>query len=146
MRERGVLYDWGKRRVKRLEQRAKRYCRHVARALPFGGAKKRGYLAAIKQDVLRYLSEHPWDGEEKLREVFGSPEQIAAAFVSEMPYEEINNRFRARNRALFIVSVAVILALLLLVGMIVYLIIRNQQDMDGYFVVTSAVSGRRSLL
>lgn len=124
--------------MKRLERSASAYCRQVAKKLPFGGAKRRSYLLSLRQDALGYLSTHPWAEPAELREVFGSPEQIAVAFVSEMSYEEINDRFRARNRVLFLVSAAVVLSLLLLGAMIVYLIVRNRQDMDGHMIVTAA--------
>lgn len=133
--------------MKRLERRADAYCRQVAKKLPFGGAQKRAYLLALRHDALGYLSTHPWAEPRELAEVFGSPEQIAVAFVSEMSYEEINARFRARNRVLALVSAAVVISLLLLGAMIVYLVIRNRQDMDGHFVVTAAaVRGRRWIL
>lgn len=124
--------------MKQLERRAAAYCRAVAKKLPIGGSRKKAYLQNLRTDVDAYLSNHPWAEPRELRSVFGEPEQIAVSFVSEMSYEEINAKFRARNRALRLVSAAVVLALLMLVGMIVYLILRNKQDMEGYFVVTEA--------
>ncbi len=124
--------------MKQLERRAAAYCRQVGKKLPIGGGRKKAYLQNLRTDVTAYLSTHPWAEQAELRSVFGEPEQIAVSFVSEMPYEEINAKFRARNRALRLVSAAVVLALLMLVGMIVYLILRNKQDMEGYFVVTEA--------
>ena len=124
--------------MKQLERRARQYCRRVAKKLPFGGEKRKRYLESLQQDVNGYLSDHPWADAEELARVFGQPEQIAVAFVSEMSYAEINARFRARNRALWIVSGAVALAMLLLAAMIVYMIIRNRQDMNGHLVVTAA--------
>lgn len=124
--------------MKRLEQRAAVYCRQVAKKLPFSGERKQTYLENLQIDVLAYLSSHPWADEQELVAQFGSPEEIAVAFVSEMSYEEINKRFRARNRVVKLVLLALGIALASLAAMIVYLIIRNRQDMDGHFIVTAA--------
>ena len=124
--------------MKQLEQRAAAYCRKVAKKLPFSGERKRAYLENLRNDVLGYLSSHPWANADELAEQFGTPEAIAVAFVSEMSYAEINERFRARNRVVHLVLLALGSSLLALVGMIIYLIIRNQQDMDGHFIVTAA--------
>lgn len=123
--------------MKQLEQRAAAYCRKVAKKLPFSGERKRAYLENLRNDVLGYLSSHPWANADELAEQFGTPEAIAVAFVSEMSYAEINERFRARNRVVHLVLLALGFSLLALVGMIIYLIIRNQQDMDGHFIVTA---------
>lgn len=124
--------------MKQLEQRAAAYCRKVAKKLPFSGERKRAYLENLRNDVLGYLSSLPWANADELAEQFGTPEAIAVAFVSEMSYAEINERFRARNRVVHLVLLALGFSLLALVGMIIYLIIRNQQDMDGHFIVTAA--------
>ena len=124
--------------MKRLEQRAAVYCRQVAKKLPFSGERKRAYLDNLRNDVLGYLSSHPWADLDELAAQFGTPEAIAVAFVSEMSYEEINKRFRARNRVVKLVLLALGIALAALAAMIVYLIIRNRQDMDGHFIVTAA--------
>ena len=132
--------------MKRLDRRAAAYCRRVAKALPFGGPRKRDYLERLRGDVRSWLSTHPWAEEGELAETFGSPEQIAAAFLSEMPYEELNARIRARKRVVRLVLLALGLALLLVIAALVYMILRNRQDMDGHFIVTQALLGRRSVL
>ena len=128
--------------MKRLERRAAGYCRAVARALPFSGRRKRDYLENLRSDVLGYLASHPWADRDELTEQFGAPEDIASAFVAEMSYPEINRRFRARNRVVRLVLLALGIALLALAGMIVYLILRNRQDMDGHLVVTGMLLWR----
>ena len=125
--------------MKQLDRVAKLYCRHVRAKLPFGGKSRSAYLAHLRQDVLTYLSTHPWAKQTELEEIFGSPEDIALSFLSELSYAEIMDRIRARNRAVRIVSSAACVALLLLIAMIIYMLIRNRQDMDGHFVITQAI-------
>ena len=124
--------------MKQLERRAAAYCRRIGRKLPFGGQRKQDYLQSLQEDVGRYLSAHPWAKPEGLAETFGSPEQIAVAFLSEMDDREIYRRISARKRVVRLVFSGLVLALLLLTAALVYMILRNEQDMDGHFIITQA--------
>lgn len=134
--------------MKQLERRAAAYCRRIGRKLPFGGQRKQDYLQSLQEDVGRYLSAHPWAKPEELTETFGSPEQIAVAFLSEMDDREIYRRISARKRVVRLVFSGLVLALLLLTAALVYMILRNEQDMDGHFIIIQAcgwVQGRIGL-
>lgn len=134
--------------MKQLERRAAAYCRRIGRKLPFGGQRRQDYLQSLQEDVGRYLSAHPWAKPEELTETFGSPEQIAVAFLSEMDDREIYRRISARKRVVRLVFSGLVLALLLLTAALVYMILRNEQDMDGHFIITQAcgwVQGRIGL-
>ena len=124
--------------MKQLERRAAAYCRRIGRKLPFGGQRKQDYLQSLQEDVGRYLSAHPWAKPEELAETFGSPEQIAVAFLSEMDDREIYRRISARKRVVRLVFSGLVLALLLLTAALVYMILRNEQDMDGHCIITQA--------
>lgn len=124
--------------MKQLDQRAAAYCRRIGRKLPFGGQRKQDYLQSLQEDVGRYLSAHPWAKPEELAETFGTPEQIAVAFLSEMDDKEIYLRISARKRVVRLVFSGLVLALLLLSAALVYMILRNEQDMDGHFIITQA--------
>lgn len=124
--------------MKQLERRAAAYCRRIGRKLPFGGQRRQDYLQSLQEDVGRYLSAHPWAKPEELTETFGSPEQIAVAFLSEMDDREIYRRISARKRVVRLVFSGLVLALLLLSAALVYMILRNEQDMDGHFIITQA--------
>ena len=124
--------------MKQLERRAAAYCRRIGRKLPFGGQRKQDYLQSLQEDVGRYLSAHPWAKPEELAETFGTPEQIAVAFLSEMDDKEIYLRISARKRVVRLVFSGLVLALLLLTAALVYMILRNEQDMDGHFIITQA--------
>ncbi len=89
---------------------AKRYIFRVSRRMPVGGKQKREFLAALQEDVEQYILENPSATRAQLEAQFGSPDDIAADFIAQMPYREINDKFRARNR---IVAVAVAVALVI---------------------------------
>ena len=124
--------------MKRLDRRAASYCRRVAGKLPFGGRRKREYLRSLRADVRGYLSNHPWAEPEELAEAFGTPERIAAAFLSEMDDAELYRRVHLRRRVIRLVLLGLGLALLLLTAALAYMILRNRQDMDGHFIVTQS--------
>lgn len=122
--------------MKLLDKRAAAYCAEVAKALPFRGRKRAAYLESLRQDADEYLRGHPWATGSDLAERFGEPSEIAAAFIAEMPEEEINAKIRYRKRVVTIVIAAAVLALLLVAVGIVLMYLRNAQDMSGYYVFT----------
>ena len=124
--------------MKQLERRAAAYCRRIGRKLPFGGQRKKDYLQSLQEDVGRYLSAHPWAKPEELVETFGSPEQIAVAFLSEMDDDEIYRRISARKRVVRLVILGLGLAIGMLAAALIYMILRNKQDMEGHFIITQA--------
>lgn len=86
-----------------------RYMRRVAHGMPVGGTQKRQFLGELKDDITRYIEENPDATPSQLERQFGSPDDIAADFISQMPYREINCKFHIRTRMF---TVAVIAALL----------------------------------
>ena len=123
------------RPTKPLERRQKAFCRKVARRLPIGGRRKRSFLSQIRRSVGDYLANHPWADEAEIREQFGSPEELAVSFVSEMTYGEINRAFRIRRR-IFLMTAAVAVTALLLLGAAVWqMISENRNEVQGYYEI-----------
>ena len=124
--------------MKQLDRQAAAYCRRIGRELPFGGQRKWDYLQSLQDDVGRYLSAHPWAKPEELAETFGTPEQIAVAFLSEMDDKEIYRRISARKRVVRLVILGLGLAIGMLAAALLYMILRNKYDMEGHFIITQA--------
>ena len=76
----------------------KRYYRQVASWLPCGGKTKRDMMARIRATVDAYIAEHPAADLAAIQARFGTPQQIAAAFVDEMETEELLQRINYRNK------------------------------------------------
>ena len=76
----------------------KRYYRQVASWLPCGGKTKREMMARIRATVDAYIAEHPAADLAAIQARFGTPQQIAAAFVDEMETEELLQRINYRNK------------------------------------------------
>ncbi len=116
---------------------AKQYCRRVRKQLPVGGKQKRMYLETMYQRVLEYLETAERTDEAALEAHFGDPENIALAFLGEMPYQEISRKFRFRNRVIAIVLAVAILALAGITVMLCQIKEYNQAN-HGYWAVSDA--------
>lgn len=138
MKALAVSCNTGRSAMKQLDRQAAAYCRRIGRELPFGGQRKWDYLQSLQDDVGRYLSAHPWAKPEELAETFGTPEQIAVAFLSEMDDKEIYRRISARKRVVRLVILGLGLAIGMLAAALIYMLLRNMQDMDGHFIITQA--------
>ena len=60
------------------------------------------------------------------------------AFLSEMDDNEIYRRISARRRVVRLVILGLGLAIGMLAAALVYMILRNKQDMEGHFIITQA--------
>ena len=78
----------------------KHYYRQVSAWLPCGGRLKKQLMSSITATVDGYLAEHPEADFAALQAHFGSPQQIASAFVDEMETEELLNALRIRRKSL----------------------------------------------
>ncbi len=65
------------------------YIRRVSRCMPVGGNEKKQFLAALQENVSCFLRENPSAGLAQLNAHFGSPDDIAADFIAQMPYRQI---------------------------------------------------------
>ncbi len=111
---------------------ARQYLHCVSRGMPIHGKQKRQFLAALEEDVIRYIEENPDASASQIQEQFGSPDDIAADFIDQMPHGQIRKKFRVRNRIL----VVVIIVALFIVGIwsvAVSIALDNAEDeRDGY--------------
>lgn len=85
----------------------KQYYRAVASWLPCGGRLKKQLMGNITATVDNYLADHPEADFAALQAHFGTPQQIAAAFVDEMGTEELLIKLHMRNRIIRIVLLCV---------------------------------------
>ena len=78
----------------------KNYYRRVSAWLPCRGAQKKLIMDNITNTVESYLAEHPEADFAALQAHFGTPEQIASAFVDEMGTGELLNALKVRRKLL----------------------------------------------
>lgn len=88
----------------------KNYYRRVSAWLPCRGPQKKRIMDHITDTVESYLAEHPETDFVALQAHFGTPEQIASAFVDEMGTDELLNALKVRRN---LVKIAFICAFVL---------------------------------
>ena len=105
----------------------KQYYRQIQSWLPCGGRLKRRMMASITANIEGYLAEHPHLDFAALQSHFGTPQQIAAAYVDDMDTSELLSAIHNRRKILLsvvygvtaIVAIwAVIMLILLIVGLL----------------------------
>ncbi len=116
-------------------EQASRYVRRVSRRMPVGGSMKKQFLDKLREDVTQCLETEPGATQEQLELLFGSPDDIAADFIPQMSYREINDKFRVRNR---IVSTVIVVAILVvgIWGVAVSIAVENAQSISNGFIET----------
>lgn len=90
------------------------YYRQTVRMLPCARKIRAGLRERLRADITDYLSEHPDATAQTLREQFGSPESIAAAYVETMGAEELLQKLRLHDR--IVRGVIAVLAIASLIG------------------------------
>lgn len=90
----------------------KGYYRQIRSWLPCGGKMKRTLMASITATIDGYIAENSGIDFAALQAHFGTPQQIAAAFVDEMGTDELLKTLRTRRRIVRIIlgSAAAIVA------------------------------------
>ena len=81
----------------------KKYYRQISSWLPCGGPLKKQLMGSITATVEGYLAEHPEADFLAIQAHFGTPQQIATAFVDEMETAELLIKLHMRNRIIKII-------------------------------------------
>ena len=114
-----------------MNKPARAYLRAVRRALRCPGRQGKQLLRQLSEDIEEYCEEHPDATEEELCRRFGTPEDVAAAFVEDLGGSIAVNIQRRRNR----IVTAVIVVLVLVAGAVTVRQIWIQQLFsDSYWV------------
>ena len=104
----------------------KQYYRQIKDWLPCGGSLRRRLMGNITATVEGYIADHPQADFAALQAHFGTPQQIATAFVDEMDTQELLRTLRIRRKILrtvfFGIATAVaiwgiVMLILLIVGL-----------------------------
>ncbi len=117
----------------------KRYISRVSRRVPVGGKQKKEFLSVLRDSLGQYIQEYPDATAAQLEAQFGTPDDIAADFISQMSYREINDKFRAKTRVVVTVLVAAILAVSIWAIAVTFALNDAQKQSSGYGTPTDYV-------
>lgn len=112
----------------------RRYLREVKGWLPCGGKMKKELLGKIGGTVSGYLEENPEGDYAALVCRFGTPQQIASAYVDEIETPELLHSLRIRRRIVKIVSGTALVVVILWVGVVAASFAYNVINDNGYYV------------
>ena len=102
----------------------KLYYRHVCKALPPGGKRRKEYLQTLKARMEECL---PQDASyEEYCQALGKPEELADAYLADIGCAEINRRMRQSRLALVLVCGLIVVSFIALALTIWYMIEDNK--------------------
>lgn len=108
----------------------KKYVCAVSSFLPCSGKTKKPWLDAIRAQAEDYIAQG--GDPAALAERFGTPQQVAAAYVDEMPTAELLAQLHIRRRVVTTVVLAVVAALAVYVGVLLWQMHMVQDRWDGW--------------
>ena len=108
----------------------KKYVCAVSSFLPCSGKTKKPWLDAIRAQVEDYIAQG--GDPAALAERFGTPQQVAAAYVDEMPTAELLAQLHIRRRVVTTVVLAVVAALAVYAGVLLLQLHIIHQDLSGW--------------
>ena len=114
---------------------SQRYLREVRSWLPCSRKLKREILEEINNTITQYLSENPGAAYTDFTARFGTPQQIAASYVSEMEIGELLRDLRIKRRIIGIVAATVAVLIFLWAGLVVASYVDHTKDVNGYLVI-----------
>lgn len=119
-----------------MNRKLKRYYRRIRWALPCSRKLTGKIIAEIRVSVQAYLEENPGAVFEDVERLFGTPQQIAAAYLDEMDRSQLARELRLKSRVAKTFSVAVAAALLMLGVTLSALYIEIYASNHGYLEIT----------
>lgn len=120
------------------------YLKQVRCMLPCAAAFKKQILVNLRNDISGYMQEHPDADMENLVEAFGTPEQIAEAYIDTLSTTELAMKIRKRTklwRTILVVSGACVLACVLIWGCAVIAALQEVENRGALIIETQIVEG-----
>ena len=117
-----------------VNRNARRYLRQVRGWLPCAGKMKRQIMGEIRSSVSHYLEEESNADYQAIVARFGSPQQIASAYVDEQDTAVLLNNLRIKRRIVAVVccTAAACVAIWLSVAFAAYMY--NVKAENGYAI------------
>lgn len=125
-----------------INRNARRYLRQVRTWLPCGGTMKRQIMEKIRSSISRFLEEEPSADYDSIVFRFGTPQQIASAYVDEQDTEVLLRKLRIKRRIVAAVccTAAACVAIWLSVALAAYVNFSIAEN--GYAVIEIVTNGK----
>lgn len=122
-----------------MNEDLKKYYRNIRRCLPCGNKLKRQIMDSIKTQVNSYLDESPSVDFTSVQQHFGTPQQIAAAYIDEMTSSEILKKIKVKKAVITITCAAVAVIVFIWLSAVSTALTNAFIQSDGYYDVSTVI-------
>lgn len=122
-----------------VQRDVKRYCREVRGWLPCSLKQKKKILGKMRENLARYLEEDPLANYSAIVARFGTPQQIAAAYVDEMGTPELLNDLRIKRKIIRIVATVGIAFVLLWAITMGVVLLEAMNQLNGIIYISEGL-------
>lgn len=95
-----------------LQKQLRAYYRNIRKHLSGKVAHKKNFITSLKVNITNFIEENSITDISKIQEHFGTPEEIAEAYLEEQPSLALTKDIR-KMRTLHVITIAIILAMVL---------------------------------
>ena len=117
----------------------KNYYLSIQKELILGGTEKKKLMRDIRNAVESYLQENPDATVEDITAHFGTPQEISATYLEEMPSQELQKKLKIKKWAVGIVLGAVACGIVMWAIVVGAALIHEFKNADGFYEVDSPV-------
>ena len=115
-----------------MNQAVKQYLKEIKKQLPCSASQKKRYMEHITDSVSDYVGQHSDCNFEELCKAFGTPEEIADAYISDLSADEFSKKTSTKK----VVLVSIVLGVIL-VGVVAFasvqIAIAKSDLANGYY-------------
>ena len=125
-----------------INRNARRYLRQVRTGLPCGGTMKRQIMEKIRSSISRFLEEEPSADYESIVSRFGTPQQIASAYVDEQDTEVLLRKLRIKRRIVAAVCCTAAACVVIWLSVALAAYVNFSIAENGYAVIEIVTNGK----
>lgn len=129
-----------------IDPALRRYYRAVRGWLPGSWKLKKQVITQLRASVTSYLEQEPDASFDMLREHFGEPQAIAAAYVDNANTAELLRILRVRRRIVSIVTAAAVIALVLWASVVTWAAVELNRNLHGGILVTHSFNDSETFI
>ena len=113
---------------------ASQYLREVKKRIHCSSSQRTEFLCQLEGEIIYYCEDHDNVDIVTLSNHFGTPEEVADDFLSELGINEVTKSNQIRKRLLHFVATIIILAIILFAAVEIHAYYIQQQFWDSYFI------------
>ena len=119
-----------------LEQEINTYIREIKKGINCPRSRKKELIAEITESIHDFCSNEESVDISKIKERFGTPEEIAESVLRLHEANEVNKSLKVGKRVVIIVAIIAIVVGLIVIGIKVINFWKNENYREGYYVET----------